>query len=113
MEPRPLLAAMLLLAATFVPWALSIRQGPPAHGCGDLMRVVQPDALGLRGELAVAVCGSEACAECRAPRGAAGLLLGRLIDIDTAPASEIEALPGVGPGVARRIVAARERGGPF
>lgn len=35
------------------------------------------------------------------------------VAINTAPARELEALPGVGPAVAGRIVEERERGGPF
>ena len=35
------------------------------------------------------------------------------IDVDRAGAAELEALPGVGPALAARIVAERRRGGPF
>jgi competence ComEA-like helix-hairpin-helix protein len=35
------------------------------------------------------------------------------IDLDTAPAEEIERLPGIGPGLARRIVDDRDANGPF
>jgi competence protein ComEA len=41
------------------------------------------------------------------------LLLGRPVDVNRADAQDLEALPGIGPGLARRIVAARERDGPF
>lgn len=35
------------------------------------------------------------------------------IDVDRAPARDLVRLPGVGPALAQRIVAERERGGPF
>lgn len=38
---------------------------------------------------------------------------GERIDPNTAPAEELDRLPGVGPALAARIVAERERGGPF
>jgi competence protein ComEA len=38
---------------------------------------------------------------------------GEVIDVDRAGAGEVARLPGVGPGLARRIVAERERNGPF
>lgn len=36
-----------------------------------------------------------------------------LVDLDAAPASEIDRLPGIGPALARRIVEDREANGPF
>jgi competence ComEA-like helix-hairpin-helix protein len=112
MEPRPCLAALLLLVATWLPWGLAKRPQPPQPGCSDSDRSVRADADRMRGELPVAPCGC-AAGGCTAPAGAAGLLLGRPIDIERAGPAELEALPGVGPGLARRIVSARERGGPF
>jgi competence ComEA-like helix-hairpin-helix protein len=38
---------------------------------------------------------------------------GRTIAINRARAEELELLPGVGPSLAKRIVAARSEGGPF
>jgi competence protein ComEA len=35
------------------------------------------------------------------------------VDLDTAPAGEIENLPGIGPALAKRIVADRDANGPF
>ena len=37
----------------------------------------------------------------------------RVIDLDEAPASLIDSLPGIGPVIASRIVADRDRNGPF
>lgn len=41
------------------------------------------------------------------------LLLGRPVDVNDAAPEDLEALPGIGPALARRIVAVRERAGPF
>jgi competence ComEA-like helix-hairpin-helix protein len=46
-------------------------------------------------------------------RLAAPLADGERIDLDRASAAELTRLPGVGPGLARRLVAHRERHGPF
>src|SRR5262245_2102050 len=46
----------------------------------------------------------------RAPKRAAD---GQPVDLNRASAAELETLPGVGAGLARRIVDARERDGPF
>jgi competence protein ComEA len=35
------------------------------------------------------------------------------VDLDTAPAEEVETLPGIGPALAKRIVADRDANGPF
>ena len=46
-------------------------------------------------------------------RRARPLAEGERIDVDRAPASQLERLPGVGPGLARKIVADREAKGSF
>lgn len=43
----------------------------------------------------------------------AALAGARQVDVNTADASQLERLPGVGPALARRIVAEREAHGPF
>lgn len=48
-----------------------------------------------------------------AQSGPQHLLLGQAIDINTADAATLEALPGVGPALAQRIVAYRMAHGPF
>ena len=44
---------------------------------------------------------------CPDPRGAVGLLCGRLLDLNAAPPQALEALPGIGPARARALAAAR------
>jgi competence ComEA-like helix-hairpin-helix protein len=46
-------------------------------------------------------------------RQAAALRDGDRMDVNRATAEELELLPGVGPSLARRLVEAREAGGPF
>ncbi len=47
------------------------------------------------------------------PAPGAGLLFGGRMDLNAAAAADLEALPGVGPALAGRIVAARHRRGRF
>jgi competence ComEA-like helix-hairpin-helix protein len=46
-------------------------------------------------------------------RQATALRDGERMDVNRATAEELELLPGVGPSLARRMVEAREAGGPF
>jgi competence ComEA-like helix-hairpin-helix protein len=49
-----------------------------------------------------------------APDGAVGALVrGRKMDVNTASARDLELLPGIGPALASRIVAFREKHGAF
>ena len=101
MDPRTCLAGIALLAFTFLPVALSKRPDPPAPGCNDRSLVERTDVLRLRGALPVVACAGAG----PQPRGAAALLLGHPIDLDDATPAELAALPGIGPGRARRIAA--------
>ncbi|RME51147.1 MAG: helix-hairpin-helix domain-containing protein, partial [Deltaproteobacteria bacterium] len=47
------------------------------------------------------------------PTGAARKTLGLRIDLNRASARDLQILPGIGPGLARRIVAFRREHGPF
>lgn len=47
------------------------------------------------------------------PREAASPAIAKAININTASAQELEALPGIGPGLAEKIVNDRNRNGPF
>jgi len=48
-----------------------------------------------------------------AASGPAGAASGSLVDVNRATAAELEALPGVGPALAARIVAYRDANGPY
>lgn len=90
-------ALLLVLAAG----ARLVRRDPPVEWPGDAAANV--DSL-------------EAAARARleeAERRSRPLAPGERIDPNTAPEEELDRLPGVGPGLARRIVATREEGGPF
>ena len=52
-------------------------------------------------------------ANARGSRGHHKLEPGQTLDVNTATAEDLTALPGVGPGLAQRIIAYREQYGPF
>ena|GEM_PF-1447403 len=114
MDLRICTAAMWLLAGLLAIRALPARVAPRAADCPDeLRREVEAEGA-ARGRLPLVLC-PEAIGERRAslPRGAAGLLLGRPVDVNAATEEELQALPGIGPGLARGLVEDRERRGPF
>ena len=83
---------------------------------GHLIRMVVSDARRPPGEVRLAGSASSSAALARRDslvRLARPVGRGERIDVDRAPAQELQRLPGVGPGLARRIVEERTRGGPF
>lgn len=83
---------------------------------GHLVRLVASDARRPPGEVRLAGSAGSSAALARRDslvRLARPVGRGERIDIDRAPAQELQRLPGVGPGLARRIVEERNRGGPF
>lgn len=98
MQPR---TAALLLLATAIGGQLLLKwrgqgagaPGEAAYRIGDTTTVQRHRQVG-------------------APRGSE-LSAGETVDLDVASAGEIARLPGVGPALAKRIVAERRRNGPF
>jgi competence protein ComEA len=114
MELRELHGALWLVLA----WAcLALWQGPEVEAtaprCAD-EALLQVDGGEARGGTPLLLC-PEAVGDrpARPPTGAVGLLVGRPIDVDAATEDELQALPGIGPGLARRIVEERAARGPF
>ena len=48
-----------------------------------------------------------------APGAAPGSLAGGLVNLNSADATELDSLPGIGPAIAARIIAWRDENGPF
>jgi len=83
---------------------------------GHAIRLVVSDARRPPGEVRLVGSASAAAALARRDslvRLARPVGRGERIDVDRASAQELQRLPGVGPGLARRIVEERARGGPF
>jgi DNA uptake protein ComE-like DNA-binding protein len=98
MTPRN--AALLLLLTAVGGQALLHWRGRPDVAPGEVgFRSADPGGLARQQHLAVT-------------RGAE-LTEGERVDLDRAPAGELVRLPGVGPALARRIVAERAKNGPF
>lgn len=114
MDERVCAAAIWVLAAVLAFRALPERPGPTRADCPDPWRLAVEAEEEARGRLPLLLCpdgiGERAAS---LPRGAAGLLLGRPIDLNEATEEELQALPGIGPGLARRLLEDRERNGPF
>lgn len=82
---------------------------------GHLIRLVVSDAR-PPGEVRLAGSATSSAALARRDslvRLARPVARGERVDVDRASAQELQRLPGVGPGLARRIVEERARGGPF
>ena len=98
MTPRN--AALLLLLTAVGGQALLHWRGTPGAAPGAVaFRVADPAGLARQQHLAVA--------------RSAEVGEGEQVDLDQAPAGELVRLPGVGPALAKRIVAERARKGPF
>jgi competence ComEA-like helix-hairpin-helix protein len=94
-------AVLGLLALGFAGQVLRLLVSDPSPAPGDVQ------LLGSAGASTI-VARRDSLARLARPLGT-----GDRIDIDRAPAHELTRLPGVGPALAQRIVAERERGGPF
>lgn len=82
--------------------------GDPAALPGTLY-----DTTGSGCRLTLTRAGDVASVEEGVLTGAVALALGWPLDLNRAGATDLEALPGVGPSLARAIVADREANGPF
>ena len=83
---------------------------------GHLIRMVVSDARRPPGEVRLAGSASSSAALARRDslvRLARPVGRDERIDVDRASAQELQRLPGVGPGLARRIIEERARAGPF
>lgn len=98
MTPRN--AALLLLLTAVGGQALLHWRGTPDVAPGAVaFRVADPAGLARQQHLAAA--------------RSAEVGDGEMVDVDRAPAGDLVRLPGVGPALAKRIVAERARNGPF
>jgi len=108
------MAAMALLAGIV---ALGFRPAPRPievpDPCEDAARLesVDPDRGRTRLLTCPSPCRGATCP--RRPGGAAALLMGIPVDVNRADVDELRSLPGIGPGLARRIAAHRDEHGPF
>lgn len=113
MDLRATTAALWLLAALLGLKALPEREGPAPTRCPDEARQ-RVEGGSARRELPLLLCPEDfGGRDVAPPRGAAGLLLGRPVDLNEATLEELQALPGIGPGLAHRIVDDRRLRGPF
>lgn len=110
---RTATAALWILAAILVFRALPEKAPAPPAVCADEERRVV-DGGRARGRLPLLLCPLELGDRVATkPSGATGLLLGRPVDLNEASLEELQALPGIGPGLGRRILADRAERGPF
>ena len=83
---------------------------------GHVVRLAVSDARRPPGEVRLLGSSTSSAALARRDslaRLARPLARGERIDVDRATAQELQRLPGVGPGLARRIIEERNRSGPF
>ena len=98
MQPR---TAALLLLATAVAGQALLRWRPSTDAAPGAVAFHLADTASLSGQ------------RVRAATRTAEVGAGEVIDVDQANAGELARLPGVGPGLAKRIVAERARNGGF
>ena len=114
MNARACAAAVAILAAITVLGLLPSRPVVvPGEACDDAARLATSDPD--RGRTHVLSCPLPCGGtSCPAPlTGAAALVMGVPIDVNRAGADELRSLPGIGAGLARRIVGEREANGAF
>lgn len=109
-EPEAPPAAVALEAAVgATPPQAAVEPEPepaaPEEGGVDLAPLIGPDAAGDAVDLAPLVGPAAALGEAAIP--------GALVNLNTADHEALVALPGIGPALARRIIAYREQYGPF
>ncbi|HEY0839093.1 MAG TPA: helix-hairpin-helix domain-containing protein, partial [Vulgatibacter sp.] len=113
MGTRACIGAIAMIVAIL---ALGLREpSPPAPArddCADSSRLetADPDMGRLRLLSCPSACVGPDCPT--TPTGSAALLMGLPIRLDLADADELGALPGIGPGLARRILRDRDERGP-
>ena len=106
------LVAALALAALAVAFGRWLRDPEPGGPLVALLAAALMCAVALRRLYRAGGLGRRRAAVAREPEPAAPPPDPRL-DLNRATAAELQALPGIGPVGARRIVAERERNGPF
>ena len=83
------------------------------HADADLAAVNLAERLRDGQQVYVPRQGEQSPAGFAGSRGATGATSSALIDVNTATASQLEELPGIGPALAARIVDYRDEHGPF
>lgn len=101
--------ALVALSGSVVRLARARHAGPPPAGVDAALERQIALVDSARAERAW----PRAAAKPRAPSQDPGLPHAELVDLDRAPANELERLPGIGPALARRIVAWRDSAGAF
>ena len=116
MEPRAAWGAGVVLLAVTAAGSLPGKgAGPATPPCADRELAELRAEPGDEGAFDPPrlVCGHGLGAARVPPTATTALLLGRPVDVNLATTEDLEQLPGIGAGLARRIVEARERDGPF